>query len=309
MGDEDTTIEQAGIDDPVVVDPPETTTGRGSGRSRRSLFRMGVGAGAVGMVGAVAGARVVDAAPWLVLPSVRRRNEIGRFEVRRERPVSSEVRWRVETERRMVALTFDDGPDPDITAAVLGALDRHGARATFFVLGALAERHPEVVRDIAARGHEVGNHTWTHPQLLETGIDTTAEEIGLTQGLLTELLGETPRWFRPPRGQVTGEVVGVAANHRLDIALWSQRFGAQEPGDRPRVGALVRAVQPGDIVLAHDGVGEAAEKPGSDSEVHKRTTRTADAAALDELLTRLGAEGWEMVTLTELVGHGRAATV
>ena len=316
---DDTTIEPApdreptaateGPPDAPAVAPAVAPLGAGRARrSRRSLFRVGAATGVAGIVGAVAGARLVDAAPWLVVPGIRLRNEIGRLDIRRERPVSSEVRWCVEMDRRAIALTFDDGPDPAITPVVLDALDRHDARATFFVVGALAASHPGVVRDIAARGHEIGNHTWSHAHLVEASIEDTEQEIGAAQGLLADLAGTAPRWFRPPRGQVTGEAVGVAARHRLDIALWSKRFGVREEGDRSQVDAVVRAVVPGDIVLAHDGVGAAAASPGSENELFKRATRSADAAALRELLVRLRDDGWELLTLTELVGSAAGRT-
>lgn len=309
MTDDDSTTERDHGGEPVAeaAAPPVAPAGPGRARrSRRSLFRVGAATGLASMVGAVAGARVVDAAPWLVVPGIRLRNEIGRLDIRRERPVSSEVRWCVETQRRAIALTFDDGPDPEITPVVLDALGRHDARATFFVVGALAASHPGIVREVAARGHEVGNHTWSHAHLVEASIEATAEEIGATQALLADLAGAPPRWFRPPRGQVTGEAVGVAARHRLDMALWSKRFGVREEGDRSQVAAVARAVVPGDIVLAHDGVGAAAASPGSDNELFKRATRSADARALDELLGRLRDDGWELLTLSELVGSTAA---
>jgi peptidoglycan/xylan/chitin deacetylase (PgdA/CDA1 family) len=275
--------------------------GPAAGSPRRTMLGLGV-AGVAGMfAGSLAGAKAVAANPWLMVPTLRARNEIARWELRRHRPVSTEVRWCVETERRMLALTFDDGPDPEITPMVLDALGRHEARATFFVLGELAERYPDTVRAAHDGGHEIGNHTWSHPDLVGTGIEHTTTQIGVTSELLESLVGETPRWFRPPRGQVTGEAVGVAARQGLDIALWSQRFGASEAGAAPKVDALCDAVQPGDIILCHDGVGEAADRPGSENEVYKRATRTADAKGLEELLGRLRGDGWDLVTLSEMV--------
>ena len=290
-----------------------SSTGSHSTPARRRLLGMGA-AGALGAVaGALGGAfRTRSAAaerPWDVVPQLAHRSEIGRWEIRRHRPSATEVRWSAETDRRAVALTFDDGPDPDITPVVLDALDRHGAAATFFVVGALARQHPQLVREMVERGHEVANHTWSHPQMLTIDVPTTRRELDDTSALLEDLTGSAPRWFRPPRGQLTGEAIATAAMGSMGTVLWSQRFGGTE--EVPAIHTVARlldALDPGDVVLCHDGVGAAAVEAGSDNEVYKRTTRTADARALDALLGGLREEGWDLLTVSGLVGTDPAGT-
>ena len=100
-----------------------------------------------------------------------------------------------------VALTFDDGPDPIFTPRILDILAQFDARATFFVIGKRAEQHPEIIRAIAAAGHEIGNHTYTHRPLWLLPPRQTRQEIDRCTHVLTTILGEPPRYFRPPWGQ------------------------------------------------------------------------------------------------------------
>ncbi len=274
--------------------------------TRRGMLGVGTAAVAGLLSGAFGEGVLLNAQPWRVTPALRFQSKLARWDLRQLRPISSEVRWCVDTTRHALALSFDDGPDPEITPIVLDALAAHSARATFFVVGALVQQHESVLRDTHAAGHEIGNHTWTHPSLLEIDPLETEKEIETTSAVIHELTGEQPRWFRPPLGQVTGEAVAAAARNRMDVVLWSQRFGIEEPGDHPRIEELRRAVRTGDFVLSHDGVGASAKDPGSAGEVFKRTTRRTDAVALDSLLTVLRADGWELVTLSELTGGAGA---
>jgi peptidoglycan/xylan/chitin deacetylase (PgdA/CDA1 family) len=122
---------------------------------------------------------------------------------------------------RHIALTFDDGPDPASTPRFLDALDTHGVRATFFLLGAAAERHPELCAEIAARGHETGVHGWTHsrPWLPDPARDH--RELARAVETVGALTGSRPRWYRPPYGILSGG--RWAAAHRLGLrtVLWT----------------------------------------------------------------------------------------
>jgi len=155
---------------------------------------------------------------------------------------------------RSVALTFDDGPHPEHTAAVLDRLRALGVRATFFVIGHKAEAHPDLVARIAADGHEIGHHSFLHTPPAETSALKLVGEARRTSELLERLLGKRPSLYRPPHGKLTpGKLVGLWAL-RQTIVLWNRdpkdfACGATEPIRRwfetePLAG--------GDILLLHD---------------------------------------------------------
>lgn len=120
-----------------------------------------------------------------------------------------------------VALTFDDGPDPVSTPLFLAELERLDARATFFCVGERADRHPALVREIVAQGHEVAVHGWQHRnQLLRPG--GLHGQLRRARDLLGELAGQGPRWYRPPYGVLTGEGLLAARRTGLRPVLWSR---------------------------------------------------------------------------------------
>ena len=153
-----------------------------------------------------------------------------------------------------VALTFDDGPDPEVTPRILAMLERHGGHATFFCIGDKAARHPALMREIAARGHAIGNHTMRHPgwfALLGVGgqrrewQDAQAVLNGL--GLATDLV-RAPLGLRSPLSDLVFHQCG------LRHVGWSRRGFDTRCGDAPRVlGRITRHLRPGDIILLHDG--------------------------------------------------------
>lgn len=266
-------------------------------RSRREMLST---AGLAALGGAAAATAAAEVAPTVFGTSVQR-DEIGRYGHRRDRPGACELRWCVKTERRALALTFDDGPDPEITPRVLASLARHRITATFFVVASLAEDNRELLERIVDGGHEVGNHSWSHLSVVDLDKAGTDSEVGRAQESLESMTGTAPRWFRPPRGQVTGAVMSAAARNDLDVALWTQRFGVDEPGDEPNVGVLIGEVEPGDFILIHDGVVESVVEPGSKGAVEKRRRRLTDASALDEMLDGLVDRGWTFDTVSALV--------
>jgi len=117
--------------------------------------------------------------------------------------------WRGSRDRRAAALTFDDGPDPDCTPRVLDILEREGVRGAFFLIGRRAAKAPSVARRIAAAGHDLGNHTWSHPSLWRCGPTETAREIGDGHAAITQAAGASPRFFRPPWGKTNLAMFGA----------------------------------------------------------------------------------------------------
>jgi peptidoglycan/xylan/chitin deacetylase (PgdA/CDA1 family) len=120
-----------------------------------------------------------------------------------------------------LALTFDDGPNPAWTPALLDLLAEHQVRATFFMLGGHAKAEPELVRRIAAAGHSVGNHSWSHPNLARTAAARVREELHRTQETLAEILGAPVRYFRPPFGARRPAVFRIARELGLEPVLWN----------------------------------------------------------------------------------------
>ena len=162
---------------------------------------------------------------------------------------------RFDTDRRELWLTIDDGPDPDDTPRILDLLDQHRARATFFVIGARAARNPGLIAEILRRGHEIGNHTYTHP--VGTFWCATAARLGAELDRATAALaasGVRPRWFRAPAGIKHLQLDHALKSRGLQCVGWTVRSG-DCVGRRPeKVAARVmRQLQPGAIVLVHEG--------------------------------------------------------
>jgi peptidoglycan/xylan/chitin deacetylase (PgdA/CDA1 family) len=154
-----------------------------------------------------------------------------------------------------VALTFDDGPHPELTPRVLDALAAAGARATFFVVGQRVRAHPQLLRDIVAGGHAVGVHTDTHRHAWLSTPARTRQEITRALEIVVHTTGGRPLWFRPPYGAFNAVTRRAATACGLHIALWSCDAGdwlpgATEAGIRRRVAGGLR---PGAVVDLHDG--------------------------------------------------------
>lgn len=214
--------------------------------------------------------------------------------------------WSVPTTLPLVALTFDDGPDPELTPRILEALAGHGARATFNMVGWNARRHPDLVRAVVAAGHEVGNHTWTHLDLAQQSSGQTRRQLDLGRQAIEAIAGVRLRWFRPPRGELTGAAVCAAAELGQDVLLWSVDRG---PGGIATPAAvsdhLARAVGPGDVVCLHDGIGRGAFDPDSGLARRLRARRLVELAALPAALQRLEDRGIRLITASELVDSAR----
>lgn len=193
------------------------------------------------------------------------------------------MRCRARRAGRRVALTFDDGPDPQRTPAVLDLLARQGVRATFFVVGARAEAHPELVRRMVAEGHVVGNHSYTHSRRFPLrSLGRTVEELRRTGEVLHRITGRQPRLFRPPFGVTNPTIARAVRRLGLDPVGWSIR-SLDTMGQSPeRVAArILRRLHPGAVILLHD--------------------RCAGSERLVGLLVEgLRSRGLEPVTLPEL---------
>lgn len=205
------------------------------------------------------------------------------------------VRWRVETEQPFVALTFDDGPGPRWTPMVLDALDRHQARATFFVVGERLTRHERLVRKRIAR-HELGNHTWAHHDLARLDEEQVRDQILRTHVAIKRVTGTTTTVMRPPWGHLGGSTLVVAEEFGYDVVMWSHQMREDRYKADPPAQArdIVDNVGPGAIVLAHD-VG--------------KNKRLVALSQLDAILVGLRRRGLRPVTVSELIASASGVVV
>ncbi len=199
---------------------------------------------------------------------------------------------------RTIALTFDDGPDPRWTPQVLDVLRRHGAHGTFFVVGAHAAEHPDLVRRALREGNEVGSHTYTHIDMASSPPWRIRFELDLTQRALAGAAGVNTRLLRMPYSSVPGGLTAAEyqaareAGREGYVVVLADRD--TEDWRRPGVARIVRAATPthgtGAVVMMHDAGGN----------------RAQTVQALDTLLTRLSAKGYRFTTLSEALGLPRA---
>lgn len=191
----------------------------------------------------------------------------------------------VNTTRPQVALTFDDGPHPRLTPRLLDMLAAANAKATFYLIGNRVRQWPQITRRIAEEGHEIGNHSWSHPFLNRYGDGAVLHEIDRTSSAIFDATGRAPITFRPPYGAFTARQREMLFSQRnLPSILWSV-----DPRDWRRPGASVVArrildgTHQGSIVLSHD-------------------IQSGTVEAMPTVLNGLNARGLQMVTISDLLG-------
>ena len=199
------------------------------------------------------------------------------------------VLWRVPTSRKAVALTFDDGPDPAVTPALLGLLKQYGVSATFFCIGKHVAQYPELARQIAADGHLLGNHTYGHHHGTNffSGV-RLHDDIVRSQETIERITGQRPYLFRPPMGLTNPRVARVVPALGLTTVGWTVRGmdqQAQTPEDIVR--RVRRRLRPGAIILLHDA----------------RVTGSVLLPAVERLLEELQRDGYEICRLDKLISE------
>lgn len=189
---------------------------------------------------------------------------------------------------KQLALTFDDGPCKLYTEEILGILSEYNAKATFFVIGKNAEKYPELVRLEKENGHEIGNHTYSHPEMRKISPEEFEQEITKTQEIIKEITGEYPVLFRPPGGYLSNSIVDKISSNNCRTVLWSWRQDTRD-WEKPKADVIVNSVisniKDGDIILFHD----------------YNTKGSTTPEALRKLLPKLKEMGYEFVTVSELV--------
>lgn len=197
----------------------------------------------------------------------------------------------------VVALTFDDGPDPRYTPAILDALEKHGVKATFFVVGEHVERYPDLARRIVDEGHEIGFHSYAHHRMKGRPYEDVRREQQRCAEIVRRVAGVEPVWYRPPRRQMTSAQERMVNEEGLQVAFWSHALEGRKFTEDPAgwTERLCCDVKPGDVLLLHDGLHD----------------RRETVARLDYMLERIQGRGLEIVSLGEAVARakGKAAQV
>jgi peptidoglycan/xylan/chitin deacetylase (PgdA/CDA1 family) len=199
-----------------------------------------------------------------------------------------------------LALTFDDGPNPAVTPALLDLLDKHNARATFFMIGRFVRKCPELAREVAVRGHLVGNHTQTHPNLFWVSPRGVRSELQQCQAALQDTVGATAKYFRPPFGLRNPWVVSTARELGMQTVMWTLLPGDWREKTAEWLTARMRPIADhaqnspqrasADVLCLHDGA-------------HRQLNgdRTRTLRALEYWLPRWRDTGLKFVTIGEAV--------
>jgi peptidoglycan-N-acetylglucosamine deacetylase len=192
---------------------------------------------------------------------------------------------------RQIALTYDDGPNELHTPRLLEVLARHGVRATFFLIGRHVLQHAEIVRQVVDAGHVVGNHTFTHPLLIFKSEREIRRELSQCRDALQDAIGKPSNLFRPPFGGRRPAVLRGARELGLEPVMWNVTgYDWTAPPAATIERKVAKQMRGGDVILLHDG---GHKQMGAD--------RSQTVIATDHLITRYKAEGYEFVTVSQMM--------
>lgn len=200
-------------------------------------------------------------------------------------------------DKKQVALTFDDAPDPRFTPAILDVLAKYDVCATFFVVGNRASKHPELVKRISREGHTIGNHSYNHAVMSLLSNDDFHRQITRTDIIVSRIIGYHPRFIRPPYGEMLPAQVAwtkrtgyIVVNWDVDSVDWKNN-----PSSNHILNNIKKNLQPGSIILQHAGGGEGQDLSGT-------------VNALPRLISLLRQKGYDLVTLPELLRQSGSKT-
>ena len=192
---------------------------------------------------------------------------------------------------RQLALTYDDGPNDPYTSRLLEVLAKHNVRATFFLIGNFVQQRPDIAREAIKAGHVVGNHTVTHPSLTFKSAHEVKEQLTGCERALTDAVGQHSNLFRPPFGARRPAVLRIARQMGLEPVMWNVTGYDWSAGSAEYIERKVTSkVRGGDVILLHDGGHRAF---GAD--------RSYTVTATDRLIKRYKSEGYEFVTIPEMM--------
>ena len=196
----------------------------------------------------------------------------------------------VDTGEKVCALSFDAAWGNEYTERLLNTLDEYKVHATFFLVRQWVEKYPDSVRDIAARGHDVGNHSSTHPHMAQLSASEQLEEINSCNEAIKQLIGTEPTLFRPPYGEYDNKLVQNLRAKDMYCVQWNiDSLDWKDPPADEIVSRIQKKLCPGSIILMHNGASNTAE-------------------ALPELIEAIQAEGYRIVPISELLPEGEYYT-
>lgn len=192
---------------------------------------------------------------------------------------------------KQIALTYDDGPNDPHTLRLLEVLAKHDVKATFFLIGSFVEQRPDIVREVVNAGHVIGNHTFTHPNLIFVNNSDTRSEFERCTRAIEDAVGETPRLFRPPFGGRRPGTLRIARSLGLEPIMWNiTGYDWNAPPAEQIVARVSGKIRGGDVVLLHDG---SHHGMGGD--------RAQTVIATGMLMKRYQAERYEFVTIPKMM--------
>jgi peptidoglycan-N-acetylglucosamine deacetylase len=208
---------------------------------------------------------------------------------KRERNKVAEINLieKVSTSKKVIAITFDDGPNPVYTPQVLDIFAKAQGKATFFMIGEQMNKYPEIVKKVSEQGHEIGNHTYSHPKLSELSKAECLEEIERNEQIMEQLIGEKPVVFRPPYLDYNQDT-SLLMKEKGYPMIGALNLGArdwEQPGADHILSVSRDCVQKGGILIFHDGFGD----------------RSQTIEAVRNLVTELKDQGYQLVTVSELL--------
>lgn len=194
--------------------------------------------------------------------------------------------YKVTTDQKVVALTVDDGPDPRYTPEILDLLKEKRTPATFFLVGQKAQKYPYLVHRELIEGHELGNHTFSHPVLTAINNGEIISEHNEGRRLIKQVSGIETKYFRPPRGQLDKALYEAAVNNGEIIIMWTLAVeNRRTPTPQLMAKRIINKVTPGTIILLHDGI----------------LDRTRSVKTLPIIIDGLKNKGYRFVTISELI--------
>ena len=201
--------------------------------------------------------------------------------------------FRIKTDEKVVALTFDDGPSPAWTPLILDELKKAGIKATFFMVGKHVEQYPDIARRVAREGHDIENHGYDHKVMIYYKMDELKREINGTEKIIKDVTGQTTKYFRPPKAWLTSAEKQKIKEMGYGIVLWSLNSKDWVTfHDKQITSYISRHIKPGDIILFHDSGGVFSTEGGD---------RTQTVKTIPRLVKKLKEKGYRFVTISELL--------